>query len=215
MTLKPVTFVVVLGLLTAFTLAGSIFVIFALFGPQGVIKAGFAFKAAGGILYFVIPILGGGLWGLGIALMTKTDAKTLIKTGALAWALVAFIGYFILGVIGRFDLFDFPNAQYEYLVLFSPAAGIASAMGARVVVGKLGLDEQKNTAGRNAGIAALLGFLVVGLILQYGFGWEVGRPMPGRYSMVTILQWCCLGAAFAGGAAIGWVLEKSRIRSDG
>lgn len=140
--------------------------------------------------------------------MTKSDAKTLTKTGALTWAGAALLSTIILGMIGTFNMYlpDFPSAQFEYLVLFSPAAGIAAAFPARVLVGKLGLRELKKRTGINTGIAAALGFLVVGLTLQYGFGWEVGRPMPGRYSMVTILQWCCLGAALAGGTALGWVL---------
>jgi hypothetical protein len=213
MNTKSITFAAGMGLLTALTLAGSIFVIFAFFGPHGLIKPGLAFEAAGGILYFVIPLLGGGLWGSGIALMTKADAKALLKTGALTWAGAALLSYAILGMIGTFDMYlpDFPSAQFEYLVLFSPAAGITAAFPARALVGKLGLGELRKRTGISTGIAATLGFLVVGLVLQYGFGWEVGRPMPGRYSMVTILQWCCLGAALAGGMAFGWVLDRSRI----
>lgn len=203
MNTRSVIFVIGMGLLTALTLAGSIFVSFALFGPQGIIKAGLAFEAAA-----VTPFLGGGLWGLGIALMTKADAKTLTKSGALTWGGAALLTVVILGMIGMFDMYlpDFPSAQFEYLVLFSPAAGIAAAFPARALVGKLGMRELKKRTGIHTGIAATLGFLVVGLILQYGFGWEVGRPMPGRYSMVTILQWCCLGAALAGGTALGWAL---------
>jgi hypothetical protein len=160
----------------------------------------------------VFPLIGGGLWGLGIAFLMKADAKALIKTGALTWGGTLFICYMILGIIGVFRRTDLPvSVHYKYLALFSPPAGIASAFNARVLVGKLGLNNLKKKAGLYAGVAATIGFIAVGLILQFGFGWEVGRPMPGRYSMPTILQWCCPGAALAGGMALGWVLAKSKV----
>ena len=65
-----------------------------------------------------------------------------------------------------------------------------------------------------AGIAAALGFLAFGLILLYGFGWEVGEPVPGKYGMLKLALFCSIGGALAGGMAIGWVLEKSRIGLD-
>lgn len=56
MNARSVIFVSGMGLLTALALAGSIFVSFALFGPQGIIKAGLAFEAVGGILFFRDPL---------------------------------------------------------------------------------------------------------------------------------------------------------------
>jgi hypothetical protein len=118
--------------------------------------------------------------------------------------------FFITGVIGTFGLIDLPiNEHYEYLVIFFQAAGLAAALPARVMTGKLKLDNLKKNIGINTGVAAALGFLIVGLILQLGFGWEVGKPVYGSHSMTTILQWCCLGAALAGGMAMGWGLAKS------
>jgi len=196
-----------MGLLTAFTLAGSIIIIFVLFGPQGFIKPA-------RILLLGFPPIGGALWGWGIASLMKAEVKPLIKTGALTWTICFFIVNFVTDVIGRngLSLIDLPNDHYEYLVIFSPAAGLAAALPARVMIGKLGLDNLKKNIGINTGVAAALGFLAVGLILQFGFGWEVGRPVYGSHSMPTILQWCCLGAALAGGMAMGWVLAKSNNR---
>ena len=193
-----------MGLLTAFTLAGSIFIIFVLFGPQGFLKPA-------RILLLGFPPIGGAFWGWGIASLMKAEVKHLIKTGALTWTICFFIVFITTDVIGPngLSLIDLPNDHYEYLVIFSPAAGLAAALLARVMIGKLGLDNLKKNIGINTGVAAALGFLVVGLILQFGFGWEVGRPVYGSHSMTTILQWCCLGAALAGGMAMGWVLTKS------
>jgi hypothetical protein len=195
--------------LTALTLAGSVIIIFLLFGPQGLVKPGLTFKAAGMFLFLGFPPIGGALWGWGIASLMNAEVKPLIKTGALTWTIWLFICYFVTGVVGTFEIIDLPNNHFEYLVIFLPAAGLAAALPARVMIGKLRLDNLKKNIGINTGVAAALGFLVVGLILQLGFGWEVGRPDYGSYSMPRILQWCCLGAALAGGMAMGWVLAET------
>ncbi|HSG44969.1 MAG TPA: hypothetical protein VLA72_17615, partial [Anaerolineales bacterium] len=161
------------------------------------------------ILLMGFPPIGGALWGWGIASLMKAEVKPLIKTGALTWTIWLFIFFGVTGVIGTFSLIDLPNDHYEYLVVFLPAAGLTAALPARVMIGKLGMDNSKKNLSTIIGVAAALGFLVLGLILQIGFGWEVGRPVYGSHSMPTILQWCCLGAALAGGMAMGWVLAES------
>ncbi len=212
MSKKPIPFTILMGLLTSVTLAGSIVIIFVMFGPQGLAIPGLAFKAVGNILYFVFPPIGGALWGWGIASLMKAEAKPLIKTGALTWTIWLFIGNFITGMIAFYEPIDLPiNTHYEYLVIFLPTVGLATAIPARAVTGKLRLDKLKKKIGINTGVAAALGFLVVGLILQLGFGWEVGRPVYGSHDMTTILRWCSLGAALAGGLAMGWVLAKSNV----
>lgn len=150
---------------------------------------------------------------MGNCIPDERRKKPLIKTGALTWTIWLFICYFVTGVVGTFEIIDLPNNHYEYFVVFLPAAGLTAALPARVMIGKLGLDNSQRNIGINIGVAAAFGFLAVGLILQFGFGWEVGRPVYGSHSMTTILQWCCLGAALAGGMAMGWVLAKS-IRKD-
>jgi len=56
----------------------------------------------------------------------------------------------------------------------------------------------------------MIGNITVGLILLYGLGWEVGKPVPGTYGMLKLMQFCNIGVALAGGMAIGWVLEKKQ-----
>ncbi len=212
MSKKPITFSILMGLLTAFTLGGSIFIIFELFGPQGLVNPGFVFKPVGIILFFVFPPIGGALWGWGIASLMKVDVKPLIKTGARTWTIWLFVVNFIIGMIATYELLDLPiNTHNEFLLVLLPAAGFAAALPARVMIGKLGLDNIKKNISINTGVAAALGFLVVGLILQLGFGWEVGRPVYGSHNMTTITQWCCLGSALAGGLAMGLVLAKSNV----
>lgn len=108
----------------------------------------------------------------------------------------------------------FHYRHYNFLLVFVPSVGILTAINGYVVAGKLGFKELKKSAGFYTGLAAALGFLAVGLILFFGFGWEVGYPHPGEFGMLLIFLICSIGAALAGGMAIGWILGKSRIRLD-
>ncbi len=209
---KSITFTLLMGLLTAFTLAGSIAIIFILFGPRGLVIPQLAFKPIGALLYLGFPLIGGALWGWGIASLMKADVKPLIKTGARTWTIWMFIAYYVPGTLDFLNMTDLPFIKhYDFLVFLLPGAGIAAAIPARVMTEKLGLDYIKKKIGIITGVASALGFLVVGLILQLVFGWEVGRPVYGSYDMTTILRWCCLGSALAGGLAMGWVLAKSKV----
>jgi hypothetical protein len=66
--------------------------------------------------------------------------------------------------------------------------GIVTGINAKTVISKLGLEELKNKVGVNVGLAAALGFLIITLILQFGFGWELGRPQSGKSAMLMILH---------------------------
>jgi hypothetical protein len=109
----------------------------------------------------------------------------------------------------------FPHSRhYNFLLVFVPMIGIASAINGYVVANKLGFHERKKSVGLYTGLAASLGFLAVGLILFFSFGWEVGYHIIGRSGMLKILLFCSIGAALTGGMAMGWVLEKSISRRD-
>lgn len=103
----------------------------------------------------------------------------------------------------------FPMSVHTFFnLLFVPAIGLAAGLNARNMSGKIGFESFKNAAGKNAGLAAALGFLLTSLVLQFGLGWEVGRPVPGKYSMIIIMHWGNFAATLAGGAAMGWTLLR-------
>ena len=136
----------------------------------------------------------------------------MVKTCTLSWGLTTSI---IAGTLGAsltaITSFGYTlpfRYTYYYLLIFIPLIGIVTGINARVVSSKLGLQELKNKVGRNVGFAAALGFLIVTLILQFGFGWEVGRPQAGKYAMLTILHWSSVGAALVGGSVLGRELAK-------
>ena len=164
---------------------------------------------------FVSYLCGGMLWGWGIARITKTDVKTMVKACTLSWSITTFIVSaslgFSLGTITPFGNTLSIRYNYYYLLIILPVIGIVTGINGWVVIGKLGLQETKKKAGAKIGIAAALGFLAVSLFLQFGLGWEVGKPIPGKYEMLTLLNYCNVGAALAGGVTMGWVLEESRV----
>ncbi len=141
----------------------------------------------------------------------------MVKACALSWSSTGFVIAIALASSDRqFDKirFSLPHCchatHYFFLSIFVPIVSIVTAINAYVATGKLGYKELRISTGRYAGIAAALGFLAIGLILLYGFGWEVGRPVYGKYGMLKLMLFCSIGAALAGGMAIGWMLEKSR-----
>lgn len=223
MKLKSITFVVVLGLWTALTLAGSVWAVVFLGGPNSITRLDVIRSNNNMVdLIVVLTVLlcEGGLWGLGIARLMNADAKSMVKACALSWTATVFTFVtaiiFLASSLGTgFSINILPDfrhsTHYNFLLVFVPVIGIVASINAYVVTGKLGFKELKKSMGMYTGLAAALGFLTVGLILLFGLGWEVGKPVPGKYSMPLLLLICNTGAALAGGMAIGWVLGKSRI----
>jgi len=206
-----------MGLLTTVTLAGSIWLFLYLTGPNSINQSRILpanNNLVAGIVIFAIFLSGGALWGLSIALLTKTDVKAMVKTCALSWGLVPFA--FIaslglsLGAIFKFGSTISIRYNYYYLMIILPAIGIATGINGWVVIGKLGLKELRKKASLKIGISAALGFLAVSLFLQFVLGWEVGKPVPGKYEMLTLLHYCNVGAAFVGGSVLGRELAKSK-----
>jgi hypothetical protein len=218
---KSITFAAVVGLWTALTLAGSIWAVLFLTGPNSITRLDVIRSNNNMVILIVVLTVilwGGGLWGWGIARMMNADAKTMVKACALSWSATGFVAVIALVSLGTIirSAKIFPDCRhpihYAFLSTFIPVIGVVAAINAYVVPGKLGFHALKKSAGMYAGIAAALGFLAVGLILLFGLGWGVGEY---PHKMLTLMHFCNIGAALAGGMALGWALDKSRIRLDG
>ena len=216
MNTKTITFIALMGLLTTVTLAGSIWLSLYLAGgnsinPSRILPDNNTVLAAAMIAAF---LLAGALWGLGIALLKKTDVKAMVKACALSWGLIPFVFIaglgFSLGAIFKFGYTINFRYNYYYLMIFLPVIGIVTGINGWVVISKLGLKEFRKKASLNIGIASALGFLIVTLFLQIGPGWEVGRPQAGKYAMLTLMHWSNVSAALAGGSVLGRELVKSK-----
>jgi hypothetical protein len=231
MKIKSITFVVAFGLWTPLTLGGSIWGFLVIAGPNSVTRYSnirldvISSDNIALLAILTVFLCGGGLWGLGLARLMNADAKSLVKASALTWSAtvfaflmaVVFVGAPIFGGFSRINFLPvFPHYRhYNFLLVFVTSVGIITAINAYVATGKLGFKELRKSVALYTGLAAALGFLAVGLILFFGFGWEVGYPHPGKFGMLLIFLICSIGATLAGGMALGWALDKSRIRLDG
>jgi hypothetical protein len=230
---KSIISIVAFSLWTVFTLGSSIWGFIVMMGPNSVtryssIRLDVVFSD-NIILKLIVMLMiypgGGALWGWGIARLMNADVKSMVKACALSWSATVFTFLIVVvaplaNAFGGFSKINIlphfrHSLHYNFLLIFVPAIGIITAVNAYVVTGKLGFKEKRKSIGMYAGLAAALGFLTVGLILLFGFGWEVGNPVYRKYGMILILLICSIGGALAGGTALGWVLEKSRIRMYG
>ena len=226
MRLKSISFILLFGLWTALTLGGSVWGFLFLLGPNSITRLDIL-SSDNASLHLMAALsvyfCGGGLWGLGIARLMNVDVKSMVKTCAVSW--VATVFAFLVVVVSLGNYFGgfskinflpvfFHYRHYNFLLVFVPSVGILTTINSYIATSKLGFKEKRKSAGVYPGLAAALGFLVVGLVLFFGFGWEVGYPHPGQFGMLLIFLICSIGAALAGGMTIGWVLDKSRISSD-
>jgi len=216
---RPITIAAFTALLTALTLGGSVWGFIFMAGPNSVTQLNVISTnniPVQLIVGLLIYLCGGGLWGLGLARLMNADAKSMVKACALSWTatVVAFVAviFFLASLFGGLSRINFlpifPHSRhYNFLLVFVLIIGIASAINGYVVTGKLGFKELRKSVGMYTGLAAALGFLTAGLILLFGFGWGVGEY---PYKMLSILVFCSIGAALAGGASLGWNLSKAK-----
>jgi len=217
MKLKFITFVLLFGLWTVFTLAGSVWAFLFLAGPNSITRLEVIPSNNGMVnllAIFMVFLCGGGLWGLGIARLMNADAKSMAKACALSWSATVFTFLMVVVFLGisfggfsRINILPYfrHSTHYNFLSIFGPVTGIIAAINAYVATGKLGFKELRKSVGMYTGLAATLGFLTVGLILLFGVGWGVGEH---PWKMLSLLELCNIGAALVGGASLGWMLSR-------
>ena len=211
---SSLAFVSSVGIWTAVTLSGSIYLLFRAVVVTGEIRH---FRDDTAIMFFiflfcfaVLTLIGGGLWGAGIAWLTRSEITALGRTGARIWSSTAIITGFALGLsqtpIMALARAAPVNLHMLFTIEFALAIGLVTTLNIRTVLAKLGWEQSRLHVARYIGLVAALGFLSINLIMWFGYGWEVGRPISGRFSMVTITNLGNLAAALTGGIALGWTL---------
>lgn len=205
------------AMLTVITLGGSIWLFIVIMGPNSVTRLDVTRVTRSDnlalLLMLIVFLCGGGFWGAGLARLMKADAKSLARTIMFTWSalLCIVIALVAAGGFSRINVLPvFPHYRhYNFLLIWIPAVGIITAITAYVAAGKLGFKEERRSVGMYTGLAAALGFLIVGVVLPLGFGWEVGYHIIGKSGMLKIFLFCSIGAALVGGAALGWMLSKA------
>jgi hypothetical protein len=222
MKVKQLYWGIVIALLTAITLAGSIALIFEVIPRMpGLASAHvpITLKFIAGIaVFFSLPLAGGALWGAGTAALMKRNVKSPTVFGALSWgssvAVLGILLYFsqIPAAALNPSLEWIPNSTHMiFTTIFVPAVALAASFNTWMMSGKLGFNDDKGMIGKKAGIAAGLVFLIVSMSLLFILDWEIAGPFAGRrYSMIKIMLVCNTGAALAGGMVMGWMLASQQ-----
>ena len=164
---------------------------------------------------FVGFLAGGAAWGIAMAgIAGETNKRRMAAAGLLGFAPISITLALVLSFVELFitsGLFAQIPIQRLFTVLFVPAAFLIAGTSSFAI--GLGL--------RNNGISIAL-FWQVGLISAAAFlavnitmealGWVVGAPGAAeRATMVTVLAAGNIGAALAGGALLGYRLDRLRI----
>lgn len=99
-----------------------------------------------------------------------------------------------------------------FTLLFVPTAFIIAGVSASAIGFVLRNRAVAVALLWRVGLAAALGFLTVNLLME-SLGWEIGAPgADERFTMLTVMLAGNLGAAFAGGAALGWYLDATPMK---
>jgi hypothetical protein len=166
-----------------------------------------------GVVALSITFLAARTWGRDMATLAKapephvTGKLTALSVGPAIIAAGAVLAAVEPSVVERATRAGY-SVHFVHAMLFVPVTGIVAAIGAFALgVGLVGRRFGVRLAA-NAGLAALLTFLAVDL-LMYALGWRVGAPNAARRAtmlVVTVLG--ASAAAIAAGAAIGAILQR-------
>ena len=151
-------------------------------------------------------------WGRAIALRVGApDVRRAMIAGALSFGPAALLVGLALTsaevvIVGQGRGPEIP-IHMLYGFLFVPGTFVVASLSALI----LGVGLRRNDLGRLAlttGTAACVAFLAIYLLMDLA-GWRVGGPDAAkRATMLVVTGLGSLGAAFAGGAALGTVLLR-------
>jgi hypothetical protein len=205
------------SVLTGLGLAGSLAAAFILgnqiFETMNAHVSGFLSGLAGFAFLLVCFAIGGTVWGYGLArLYNAPDPLQVARKAILAFAGITILAGIALEVV--FGLISalgsgFPMPiHHAFTLVFVPTAGlIAALLGSRM--GQwLHSAPPPHRSSLYIGLSAALAFLVVNLVMLQ-LGWKIGAPGAAeRMTMITVMLLSNTGAALAGGAALGYVLQR-------
>jgi hypothetical protein len=155
--------------------------------------------------------LGSALWGVLMGRMAKADdLRRMALAGGLGFAPIAIGIGILLQVLEPIALSEYGNwlpLHRLFTILFVPSAFIIAGVSAFAIGTGLRNRPLAWQLLWKIGLVAAVAFLVVNLIMEAS-GWVVGAPRAAeRFTMLTVMFMGNLGAALAGGAAMGLLLR--------
>jgi len=175
--------------------------------------------AVGHMLVAAAPALlgmlaGSAAWGAWMGrLAGASDLRRMAVAGALGFAPITIALGLALSILEPIAVeklgAQFPIARL-FTFFFVPSAFLIAGVGAWAI--GLGLENRRLAwnLGWRAGLAAGITFLIVNLLLET-LGWRVGAPGAAqRATMLTVMLASNLCAALAGGAVIGYGMQRRK-----
>jgi hypothetical protein len=211
------------GLATAATLIGGLVLGIAIGSTIVEALPGHMVGSEGLISAFALAgLVGSGLtWGWTMNRLAGTgEPRRAALAGVLGFSLPTFISMFTLFALEgaaenaiRSAGLQPPPIHRIFTVLFVPTAFILAACGAWALGRALREPRLARRLALSAGLAAAIGFLAVNLSME-ALGWIVGSPgAAARNTMLTVLAVSAVGAALAGGTAVGVYLSRSAAQA--
>jgi len=158
-------------------------------------------------------LIGSALWGVLMGCIGQaTDRRRMAVAGMLGFAPITIVLGLMLNALEPFAVEQF-GAQVPihrlFTLLFVPTAFLVAGVSAWAIGRGLRHMALAWALLWRVGVAAALAFLTVNLVME-SLGWVVGAPRAAeRFTMLTVLFAGNLGGALAGGAVLGWSLDKT------
>lgn len=216
---KDLRFVIMTSLLTALTVGGSLIPTVRILRRADILFwTGHVLESTvlGLSVLTLLPVIGGGLWGLGLSKLVGVEKKGLAKSAALTLMVsILIVNFSLVGlsIVIPDESMRPMQVTITVAILFGACAALLAAFNTRKIIRNLGFENLMNSAGLKAGIATFLGFILFHFLMHL-LGWRVGDPTSFKeYKMTTVLMVDNLGASLAAGAMIGWVLATERLSS--
>lgn len=194
--------------LTAFTITGAVVLIFSVLASSSFTHAleylPLWLAIAVGVPTLALSfVIGGGLWGWGMAAIFDHPRWPAARTGALS-------------VTGMFILLEVPvhfsqalpipiwmplDAHGAFTLVFSTEIALVAGVSSARLVRRLGVDHGRRLLGAKVGLTGAAG-TVTGSLLALGFGFRVGHP-PG-----SNMVWALYVVVAIAGLTAGWTLGR-------
>lgn len=164
-----------------------------------------------------ILLAAGAAWGRAMARLSRAgEPRRMAKAGALSFGPALVLSALVLSslevaIIERGDGTSLP-IHVVFTLLFVPAVFVVAGAGGLALGIAQGDWRFAWRCALSSGLAGSAAFLLVNLGMDQ-LGWRVGAPGAAeRATMLTVMMAGSLGAALAGGGAIGGTLGKNALR---
>jgi hypothetical protein len=167
--------------------------------------------ALAALAFFGCTLGGSALWGLGMARLARSqERRRAAWAGLLGFVPISFVLNLALVAVEPIAVRASFPVHRLFTLLFVPSAFLIAGTSSLALGLALRCGRAVGMLALRVGLVAALAFLIVNLLME-AQGWLIGAPgAEERGTMITVLIIGNVGAALAGGAALGLMLAIRR-----